>query len=206
MGFLFVLCGCADKDTSNTAAPTRSETARLERPATKQGTIALEGTEQPFTFELFDSSTASLPAAFTTYVPQDMIAEPANPGTGKAVRFVANFGGRRQDQAYLEVSFYPPATAESEARTLIEQTAPGGAPLKRGSGVSRQFTWSLVEHSISHQSKADGRMAGVAALGRHGDRLFQVIFHYPEEYGDGFIPRAYRILEEWRWGDTNQGL
>ena len=72
--------------------------------------------------------------------------------------------------------------------------------------ADKRFKWSLTERDIVSVSKSRGRIVGVAALGRHGDRLFQVTLHYPEEFAEGFNPRAHRILDEWRWSDTNQGL
>jgi hypothetical protein len=205
IGWLVALCGCAEQSTNNLAPPAKAEAVKTERPATKTGTLSLEGNDDPFTFRLFDAASASVPAPFTTYVPEDMIADIVGTDSGKTVRFVANFGGRRQEQAYLEVAFFPPATSESEARSVIEKTGPGGASLKLSSDGSKRFTWSLAEYGISYTSKT-GRMTGAIALGKHGDRLFRLTLHYPEEFGDGFMPRASRILEEWRWSDNNLAL
>lgn len=200
---LSILCGCTGQaprqtaETNATPAPARSEEARPERPATKRGTITLEGDAEPITLKLFDSASASLPLAFTTYIPEDMIPEPSSSGAQKAIRFVANFGGYHEEEAYLEVLFDPADTrgADSSKDSSKEKSA-----------ADRQFKWSLMEQNIRSVSKGRGRIAGVVALGRHGDRLFQVTLHYPEEFAEGFNPRARRILDEWRWTDTNQGL
>jgi len=205
---LSVLCACTSQGPRQSAektaspAPAQSEEARPERPATKRGTITLEGDAEPITLKLFDSASASLPLAFTTYIPEDMNPEPAGSGTQKAIRFVANFGGHREREAYMEVLFYPADTTESAGKSLLQ----GADSSKEKPAADKRFKWSLTERDIVSVSKARGRIVGVAALGRHGDRLFQVTLHYPEEFADGFVPRARRILEEWRWSDTNQGL
>jgi hypothetical protein len=138
---LSIVCGCTNQgprqtnETAPSAVPPRSEGARPERPATKRGTITLEGDAEPITLKLFDSGSASLPVPFTTYVPEDMIPEPSSSGTQKAIRFVANFGGHREEEAYMEVLFDPP-----DAR---------GADLsKEKSASDKQFTWSLMEQNI----------------------------------------------------------
>ncbi len=199
-----ILFGCTGPgprqtaETSPSPAPARSEEVRPERPATKRGSIVMEGDPEPITLKLFDSASASLPLAFTTYIPEDMIAEPAGSGTQKVIRFVANFGGHREGEAYMEVLFYPADTAASTAR--------GADSSKEKPAADKQFKWSLTERDIVSLSKGRGRIVGVAALGRHGDRLFQVTLQYPEEFAEGFNPRTHRILDEWRWSDTNQGL
>src|SRR5262249_27516590 len=142
---------------------------------------------------------------FTTYIPEDMIPEPAGSGTQKAIRFVANFGGTREEEAYLEVLFYPADTTESTAKSLLQAAARGAYSSKERSAADKQFGWSLTERDFV-ASKTRRRVVGLVALGRHGDSLFQVTLHYPEEFAEGFVPRARRILDEWRWTDTNQGL
>jgi len=197
IGFLIVLCGCTE-DPGTSVVSNPSVSAKQERPATKHGSIALEGKEEPFTSFLFKSEAAPLPVAFTTYVPSDMIVEHLQSEVGGAVRFVANFENRRQPDAYLEVLFYFDGTDESKARSL---TAKSGK-----SAGSREFAWSLAEYNTSYKTAANVRIFGVTALGSHDGRYFRITLHYPEEFGDGFGPRVRSILDEWRWKDTNKGL
>ena len=44
------------------------------------------------------------------------------------------------------------------------------------------------------------------AAGRHRSRFFHVILSYPQDHEEGFVPRAERILAEWRWKDTGRAL
>ncbi|HJQ67859.1 MAG TPA: hypothetical protein VKA70_02740 [Blastocatellia bacterium] len=176
-----------------------AQTAKGGRPLTKRGTIGLEGAQQRFTFKLFDSSKASLPLPFTTYVPQDMLAETASSGEGDAVTFISNFDGERNDNAFLSVYFYPQAAREDGARELAKEVASSRGIQQRRSDSPKRFRWSLAEHDFMNQTKSGEWVMGTVALGKHKDRFFHVIISYPENYEEGFVPRAYRVLDEWRW-------
>lgn len=205
---LHVLSGCArsepaaDNTPAQSAPPPQPEAARL--PPVKNSTLALEGDEEPITLQLFESGSASLPVSFTTYVPADMIAQPGFAGDRSAVRFVANFGGKREQRAYMEVAFYPSVTGETTAKALLAESAASESSVKENVAPDKRFAWSVAEYEMVPKTR--GGIAGVAVLGSHGDRLFEITLHYPEEFAEGFVPRAYRILAEWRWTDTNQGL
>lgn len=172
---------------------------KTNRPPTRRGTIGLEGMQQKFTFKLFDSSKYSLPVPFTTYVPHDMLAEINSSGEGDGVTFVANFDGKRNDNAFLEVNFFGEGVREDVARTMIVALAIVREDQKRRSDAPNRFKWSLVEHDFMDQTGSGEWFMGTVALGKHNDRYFYVIIQYPENYEEGFVPRAYRILDEWRW-------
>jgi hypothetical protein len=191
-----------------------------ERPATQPGVLQIEGMEEPVTFRLF-RSPPELPVQFSTYVPPDMIAEAESEGEGAAVRFVANFAGRRDDRALLHLYVYPPAVAEAQARAELQTFATsrgvprGGAEgneleavIRRAPDVEqppRSFAWSIEEFPFFIETPG-GTLVGNAALGFHGNRFLHVVLQYPEEMGDGFGPRAAHILREWRWEDTGEML
>jgi hypothetical protein len=194
---IMLLLGCT-QNPDKAPAPKPSESALQEQqPASKSATISIEGAGEPITLNLFRSDSVSRPA-FSTYVPEDMIAEPIRTDAGDAVRFVANFGHKLEEEAYVEILFFPDGTDEAKARSIA---AKSGKP-----DSAKRFGWSIAEYGISYRSSANVSISGVSALGQHGQRYFQITLHYPGEYSDGFPPRAYRILQEWRWGDTNQGL
>lgn len=188
------------------AAAASAAGAPAARAASKQGSVMLEGAAEPITLLLFERAFAPGSIGFSTYVPQDMVARSTDGSAARALRFIANFGGVMQEQAYLEVAFLPPSITQAQALAAVARSAPGGERPKRTEDVDRQFGWSLAEYSIAYRTKARSRVAGLAALGRHGDRYFTVTLHYPLEYGGGFVPRAALILQEWRWADTHAGL
>ncbi|HEX7118026.1 MAG TPA: hypothetical protein VF212_04525 [Longimicrobiales bacterium] len=208
--------GCADRgtdavaagdtaaaDTATTGTPPAA--ALPPRPDTIHSTILLEGMADSMTYWLYRSPPA-FPVPFTTYVPADMAAEPVASGEGDAFRFVAEFGGVRNEQAFLAVAFPPAGVDEAGARELARAFAAQHEIRARRPDVPRRYAWSLEEWDFS-RGLPDGRTAiGTVALGRHGDRYFYVATHFPEAYADGFGPRVERILDEWRWEDTGEGL
>ncbi len=206
---MFSLAGCSKTEAPAVpmaAAPAASMAAAAPaaRPASQQGTLTIEGAAQPFDFNLFDGAAAGLPLAFTTYVPADMLAE-ANPaGETPAVRFVGNFGGVRQDQAYLEITFLPVGLTEAEALAAAALALPDGVASQTVADTQRRYSWSVREYGPAETTGTDPAM--LVALGRHGERWFRLNLHYPRQFGDGFVPRAQSILDAWRWSDTGQGL
>ena len=174
---------------------------KTNRQLTKRGTIGLEGAQQTFTFKLFDASKISWPIPFTTYVPQDMLAETNSSGEGDAVTFTANFDGKRNDNAFLSVYFYRQGAREAEARELVKDVAQSRGIQQRRSDAPKRFRWSIAEHDFMKQTESGEWVMGTVALGKHNARFFHVIISYPENYEEGFVPRAYRILDEWRWAN-----
>jgi hypothetical protein len=188
------------------AADTSAVTAAavVARAASKQGTVSLEGADQPLQLNLYDAAAARLPTTFSTYVPADMLVDVAPASSANRwVRFVANFDGHRQDKAYVELRFLPHGTGVAAARAALVKALPSGTVLKPVAAAARQFSWAQDELSFSYASPA-GHMVGSTALGRHGTDYFQLTLHYPREYGGGFMPRARLVLDEWRWADTQQ--
>jgi hypothetical protein len=205
-------CGPRDTEPARAALP--------ERPATQPGVLRIEGMEEPVTFRLY-RSPPDLPVHFSTYLPPDMIAEAESEGAGAAVRFVANFGGRRDERALLHLYVYPPGVADAQARAELQTFATsrgvprGGAEaidletvIRRAPDVEpppRRFAWSVEEFPFFIETPG-GTLVGNAALGFHGSRFLHVVIQYPQEMGDGFAPRAEHILREWRWEDTGEML
>ena len=192
--------------TDGTSERRGSAMKESKRPETKRGTIAIEGKEEPFRFRLFDSSRSALPVPFTTYVPHDIHVETASSGEGDAVRFIANFAGKRNDDAHLQAFFYAAGTNDAQARARVKEAAASRGLMERRTDVLNRYKWSLAEYDFSHRKDESSWIVGNIALGQHGDRFFHIMVHYPERYVEGFTPRADRILEEWRWEDTGEGL
>lgn len=214
----FVAPGCTDArppgdasagggtfaDTTATAAG-----APASRPATRTDTLHIEGSAEPVTVTLF-RPPAGFPLPFSTYVPPDMEAEVETataPQAGEAVRFLAAFGGQRNDDAYVHLFVFPAGTvrrtAVAEARGY---TASRGVPVSRGlerldvTDAARRMPWALESYAFRYQD--GGRWyLGSIGVGRHDGRFFQLIRHYPAEFGDGFGPRAGLIIRSWRWAD-----
>lgn len=167
------------------------------RPPEKTITISIEGMEEPMRFRLIDK--AGLP--FTTYYPQDMIAETTMRGKDKVVHFIANSGGKRNNKAALHVFFFRQGVTQKAAYAAMRTAVTSRGIRNPRPLVKRQFPWSLREYSLTGRERG-----GWIGLGSHKGRYFYTLLEYPIEYEEGLWPRVEQILEEWRWRDTGRGL
>jgi len=172
---------------AETAGPT-------SRPETLQDTLVLEGMPEPVTLRLY-RSPPGFPLAFGTYLPADLVAEPAP--SDDAVHFYANFGGQRNDAARVEMKVYPEGTTEESARNELASTT-GGSLVAAG---ERRYPWTLAEYAAP-----SGAVVSRGMLGRHDGRFFHLLVRYPAEFGDGFAPRAAMVMKHWQWEDGSGGL
>ena len=169
-------------------------------PETKVDTVMIEGTPQETVLRLVESPAGFEPA-FYTYVPEDMTSDQVSSDEGTAWRFNARFGGVENPEAFLLVFFYPENTSEEIARERIAAMMANRRRVQRDAGEAKRYAWSIEEFSYRGTSQSGQPIVGFIALGRRNGRLFHVMIEYPAEYGDGFGPRAHRILSEWRWAD-----
>ena len=146
------------------------------RPETKQDSIQLEGTWKTVTANLIQPQ-ASIP--FSTYVPDDMAFEQSSSGEGEGYYFYAEFGGQRNESAFMLVFLLPKGGTAAEARSL------GNAFIASRSG--------------------NGRIANVR-YGEYNGRSFYVAHAYPAEFGDGMGPRAHYIRTNWVWLNDGRSL
>ena len=170
----------------------------MDRPERAEAVILIEGMGEPVPIRLF-STPAGWPLQFSTYHPEDWVAEAVTGDGGAVVRFTVAYGGHRNDDAYLEVVIYPAGTDEASARRRAADLA-ADLGIAELAGGDRWYPWSLAEY---------GGVAEAAqglALGRHGDGWFHVRWHYPPEHGDGFGPRQHLIFSEWIWADNGLPL
>lgn len=185
-------------DTSD-AIPSTGDTPVpvVDLPEAKQDTILLEGMPEPITLELYRTpATFDLP--FNTYHPADLMPETIQPAEGQTIRFVANFGGVRTEEAFVEFFVYPPGNTLQTVREQLEGIAEG---VTRVPEADRRYAWSEEEYAFT-----EGDLVGRYLVGEHGGSYFRVSMVYPIEMGDGFPPRANILLEQLRWLDDASGL
>lgn len=180
-------------------APARREAGAPARPATVRDTIRVEGMAEPVTLRLYAPSQG-FPLPFTTYLPDEMTAEPVG---GEGVRFEARFGGAPNRDAFVYLFVHPADETEDAARETVRAVAESYGPIREFAEVdpAHRFPWSIVQFRFDGRQQGREPVVGAVGLGRHAGRLFHVIVQYPLEYGDGFPPRAQRILDRWRWAD-----
>lgn len=193
--------------TSPTGANTGAvpaETATASRPssrppAEKREQIEIEGMREEIVLRLVEPPRGFQPY-FYTYAPQDMTSEQVSSDEGTGWRFNARFGGVENPEAFVLVFFYPETTTAESARSTIDGVLRGRTRATEAPG-SRRYPWAEQEYLYRGTTRGGQPLVGSVALGRHAGRFFHVVVEYPAEFGDGFGPRAHRILSEWRWAD-----
>lgn len=153
-------------------------------PEQKMDSIQIEGSSQPLTLKVVQPP-ASLP--FVTYVPSDMLFEHVAADEGEGFTFYTNFGGRKNENAYLLMFIYPEGTKQVDAVRLVKAWV-----------ASRADVAASQIEQFRYEKDGTRFVAGID-LRMHGNRYYYIAKQYPEEYSEGFNPRAQRILDEWKW-------
>lgn len=136
----------------------------------KEDTISVEGTSQPMRMKLVQFTRSSVPAL--TYIPADMISVDQKINGAECHFFVANFAGKRNDEAYLALCILPAGISEADAIRS-----------------AKTFKASRVRPSFVVDVE----------LKNHKGQYYFLARNYPAEFGDGMSPRIQKILEAWRW-------
>lgn len=120
---------------------------------------------------------ASVP--FSTYVPDDMAFEQNSSDEGEGYYFFAEFGGQKNENAFMLVFILPQGSTAADAQAL------GTAFIASRSGARRIANIRYGEYN-----------------GRH----FYVAYAYPAEFGDGMGPRTHFIRTNWVWLNDGRSL
>jgi hypothetical protein len=208
LGLVLALVGCdttEDESWDDPPPPLPAQAApgAEERPGTRTDTIQLEGMAEPIELRLFKVDDFPLP--FSAYVPADM--SPSSDSEEGTAHFVAEFGGTRNEDAFVHVLVFPAGTPWQEAvATARGYEAGRGIPAGRGlEPVSDQMPapslrWAIEAYRYRYQS-GGAWFGGTIGVGLREDRPFLILRHWPQEYAEGFAPRADLITETWRWAD-----
>lgn len=178
--------------------------AAPERPDARTDTIRVEGMPEPISLRLYRAPD-DFPLPFTAYVPDDMA--PSAGDDESTAHFTAELGGVRNDDAFLHLYVFPEATEPQHAIAAAKAYKAGrGIPVSRGIELISDelrpphLEWAIEAHRFRYQAGGEW-FGGTVGVGRHQDRYFLLMRHYPVEYGDGFAPRADLITGTWRWAD-----
>jgi hypothetical protein len=190
---VLILAACGgDPDPAPEPAPPAAQPAEA-RPAERSEQVLIEGMPETLVLRLYRAPDG-FPLGFGTYVPDDMQPEPVSSGEGDAIRFVAHFGGQRNERALLSFFVPPEGTTREAAQQLADAIA---STQRTPTGTKQWYDWSVYER----QYRGPGDVVGQVMVGEHRGRPFVVSAEHPAEMGDGFPPRARLILEHWRWAD-----
>ena len=197
----------ADRGTEDATPSDPPATAEaIERPEERLDTIRIEGMPEPVRLRLFQTGD-DFPLRFSAYVPADMATEADRTDSTASVHIRADFGGVRDTDAYLHLFVHPAGTGRQEALAAAHgYVASRGVPVSQGigdpgaAGAAARMPWAIESWTFRYQSDGDS-FVGSVGVGQREGRLYQLVRHYPAEYGDGFGPRAALVEATWRWGD-----
>lgn len=180
-----------DEEPTETTDPTQEEiitTTQWE--GTIEDTIMLEGMDEPITLNLFQSKD------FITYVPDNLIAEKVS---DNLYYFYANFAGIKREDVYMRLNFFPDSkTTQPDLTTEKELFTELNLTLEPISADMVPYDWSLSEYT-----NMDGAWY---VIGEHNGSYFSMLFSYPLEFAEGFMPRVEKVIDYLYWTDTNAYL
>jgi hypothetical protein len=165
-----------------------SQKSQSTKPSTKKATLSVEGQKTSITLKLYENPN------FSTYFPlEDFLAESSSSGEGQGVKFIANFSGKKNENAYVHVAFLNNFQKYSQVSKFVNSKN-GLIASNKWRVVSRNkktpYPWAK-ETIVFSQGKNN---LGSIYIGEQKGKAFYVITHFPAEYGDGFVPRADLIL------------
>ncbi len=150
----------------------------VQRAPMKTDSILIEGNPETITYYL----AAHEQLRVSTYYPEDMLVEM----TENQLIFTANFGGVKEEEAYVEIY----------AMTAAEHDEAMSDFYGKYRIVEKQKEEFTVAHSEQEYMIETDHMIGTVSIFNRNDALFRITIHFPVEYGDGFSPRAEKIVSE----------
>ena len=206
-----VACNAEDQSRGETQAAPGSATGDPSvvhhpepppRPAEKTDSTLMEGKYEKFSAKLEEGNGEP---RFSTYVPRDMIYEPAASGEGEGHYFYMTSAGKKDDKAFMLVFIFPERTTEPDARKMLEAFASSRKPVARTAEAGTRYRESIVERDFQYQTNGLWYQGSVA-LGKYNDRFFYLALQHPEDYSEVFYPRVEYIRKEWVWLQDGKGL
>ncbi|WP_017755416.1 hypothetical protein [Calidifontibacillus oryziterrae] len=120
---------------------------------------------------------------FSTYIPDDMVVETSP----ESFDVFTNFGGNKNENAKLQIS-------AKTVEQITEQMEIEGFTIEETTEKAYEFT--TKEFSL----KKEGMIGRVVHF-QHNEKDYSLIYFFPEEFADGFGPRADIIVNELVWHD-----
>ncbi|TAE57916.1 MAG: hypothetical protein EAZ76_12935 [Nostocales cyanobacterium] len=175
--------------TENQTVVTDSQAS--PKPAQKTGKMLIEGEETEIELKLYEQ-----PKLFNTYFPsEDFLVESKTSEPQKEVKFIANFGGVKNENAYIQIVFPQSVKSVADVKKLI--TGKNGLMADKKWQIvttkvnDKRYFWALEKIGFSKNPD----IIGDIYIGDKNGKIFYVITHFPIEYADGFSPREDLILQ-----------
>ena len=164
-------------------------------PDTLDGTISIEGQEEPTQF--FRHHVPGM--QMVAYVPENIEIEGEMAPDADRVQFHTAFGGTRRDDVYLAVELSAPGrTLEEVLERERGRLEADGYRVEALGATERSHEWAVEELSLEKESGGD-LYVGRLAFGNAGHRTLLAMTHMPSEFAGGAGARFRAILAEMQW-------
>lgn len=171
-------------------AAAMAEQTAAEMPATKPGTLIIEGSPEPTTLELYSQPEIPL----VTYYPDMLFTETTCSSEGCGIFFYPEGGYRAEVHYFFPVGDASPADIEQGL------TGPGSYLASHGWVVSGEYSdpdylnYPWAQKVILFQGAGEP-VTGAVYIGEAEGVAFRVTVMFDLDAGDGFAPLAASILE-----------
>jgi hypothetical protein len=187
--------GNLEQKSQEEAENTKDQTDPM-RPLTKEDTIVIEGTENPFQFSLYQNKDLGM----STYIVEDMRVESLDLDEGHGMLVYENIGGGGNN-AFIQ--FFSPTGQKIQTIKHLEEWTKGKVK-EQGfeiipNDAHKKFEWSEVEVSIQKKLEDGRNVIGTVSLFERNGKLYQFTVQYPEEYEEGFAPRILKFVKDTQW-------
>lgn len=160
-----------------------------QKPPNKTATMLVEGEKTSIDLKLYEDKNL-----FSTYFPpEDFLVETETSAQQKEVKFIANFGGVKNEDAYLKIVF-PEKLQNIEAVKNFINGENGLIASNKWNIVNRnnKLTYPWIKEKIAFNQGQD--VVGDIYIGSEKGKVFYIITHLPIEYADGFSAREDLIF------------
>ncbi len=156
----------------------------IDRPEKKEETIYIEGMPEDITFTLIQNNQLRI----STYYPTDLTVEQSD---HKIVFFIEGNTSEEEKLAYVEIyGIKTEELPEDKSHELMKTFESYTSTLKQESEHFVPFSES--EYEINKGTD----LVGTVSIFEKNERTYRITVHHPVEYGDGFVPRAEKIIAE----------
>lgn len=173
-----------------------SATKVLKDSTGKYDTLFIEGTREVVKLTAYRDANYGV----ETYIPaQDFLPKPTASGEGMSVRFISNFGGRKNEKAKINVFFPAGNPGIDQLRDMT--IGPQGIfamnkwrLIRSDKKVKLPYSWAQEQYFFQHRD-GEEYLSGYVIIGESAGRAMQVIATYPPDYAEGFLPRSHILLK-----------
>lgn len=174
------------------------DTPAQTRAQSKNETFKVTDQDITLDFNLYDDSNLE----FTTYIPQDMLA---NSKEGDFLTIYANFNNEKNKKA--KITFFSPIKTVSsnvENMTKVARDNVSEDEFETTDQTANDYT--LIEDSDEEfdiikkqENKTD--IIGKVSVFNHNERMYYAIVQYPQDLEKEFLPRVQKIISDMMFYD-----